>query len=232
MPASMPASGLHSVRIAPDLVSLWPDTCLALLSLEANVFTETSAIWEDFESSQGPALRRELAEKALTDMPGITDARKAFKAFGADPGRWRVSSEALYRRLRQGKDIYRINSLVDMNNVLSLRTGLSCGIYDAAHIEGDIVLRRGEPGETYAGLGKGSIPLENIPLLADTSGPFGSPVSDSTRTRVGPDCTCALLVIYCFSGSSVLASACALARELAPRLAAARLLSAHTFPAR
>lgn len=227
----MSASTHHDLHLAPELTRLWPDTCIGLLELRAEVFTETSAIWEEFDREAGPALRSDLAARALTDMPGISEARKAFRAFGADPGRWRVSSEALYRRLRQSRDIYRINSLVDMNNVLSLRTGLSCGIYDAAAIEGDIVLRRGSSGEQYAGLGKGSIPLENIPLLADAAGPFGSPVSDSTRTSVGPDCRDALLVIYCFSGKTALAGATALARELAVRLASALILSVNTFPA-
>lgn len=131
--------------------------------------------------------------------------------------------EALYRRLRQGKDIYRINSLVDTNNVLSLACGLSCGIYDASRLGPYVVLRLGREQETYQGLGKGDLPLRNLPLLADDTGPFGSPVSDSARSCVTQDTTRALLVVYGFSGKTALAPVLDLASELFGRLAHAQV---------
>ena len=188
-----------SLVIDPALATLWPNTALGLMGLEARVFADTSSIWEEFE-------------------------RSAFKAFGTDPGRYRVSSEALYRRLRQGKDIYRINSLVDTNNVLSLQCGHSCGIYDAAAIAGNVVLRLGLEGETYQGLGKGSLPLQNMPLLSDDAGPFGSPVSDSNRTMVTQDTRRALLVVYAFCGKDSLAPLLEKAGSLFASLAGTRVL--------
>ena len=116
-----------SLAIDPALATLWPNTALGLMGLEASVFADTSSIWEEFERKTGPQLRKALSTTPLAQMPSIGEARSAFRAFGTDPGRYRVSSEALYRRLRQGKDIYRINSLVDTNNVLSLQCGHSCG---------------------------------------------------------------------------------------------------------
>ena len=213
-----------SLVIDPALATLWPNTALGLMGLEARVFADTSSIWEEFERKTGPQLRKDLSTIPLAQMPGIGEARSAFKAFGTDPGRYRVSSEALYRRLRQGKDIYRINSLVDTNNVLSLQCGHSCGIYDAAAIAGNVVLRLGLVGETYQGLGKGSLPLQNMPLLSDDAGPFGSPVSDSNRTMVTQDTRRALLVVYAFCGKDSLAPLLEKAGSLFASLAGTRVL--------
>ena len=213
-----------SLVIEPALATLWPNTALGLMGLEARVFADTSSIWEEFERKTGPQLRKALSTTPLAQMPSIGEARSAFKAFGTDPGRYRVSSEALYRRLRQGKDIYRINSLVDTNNVLSLQCGHSCGIYDADAIAGNVVLRLGLEGETYQGLGKGSLPLQNMPLLSDDAGPFGSPVSDSNRTMVTLDTKKALLVVYAFCKKSSLAPLLEKAGALFARLAGARIL--------
>ena len=213
-----------SLVIEPALATLWPNTALGLMGLEARVFADTSSIWEEFERKTGPQLRKDLSTIPLAQMPGIGEARSAFKAFGTDPGRYRVSSEALYRRLRQGKDIYRINSLVDTNNVLSLQCGHSCGIYDAAAIAGNVVLRLGLVGETYQGLGKGSLPLQNMPLLSGDAGPFGSPGSDSNRTMVTQDTRRALLVVYAFCGKDSLAPLLEKAGSLFASLAGTRVL--------
>ena len=118
------------------------------------------------------------------------------------PGRYRISSEALYRRLKQGKGLYAINSVVDANNIASLETGFSLGSYTLANLRGDITFRRGLPGETYEGIGKGGLNLENLPLLADALGPFGSPVSDSTRALVDERTHVCLTIIYGFDGAA------------------------------
>ena len=108
----------------------------------------------------------------LAQWPNLGPSRAGCKACGKDPGRYRISSEALYRRLKQGKGLYAINSVVDANNIASLETGFSLGSYTLANLRGDITLRRGLPGETYEGIGKGGLNLENLPLLADALGFF------------------------------------------------------------
>ena len=147
------------------------------------------------------------------NMPQIGPSRQAFKAFGRDPGRVRISSEALYRRVRQGKDLYRVNSAVDANNLVSLETGFSLGTYDLDCLQGDIVLRLGCEGEAYAGIGKDTLDLCRMPLLADDQGAFGCPCSDSRRAMIAEDRPEThlprrlLTVIYGFSGSNTVSDA-------------------------
>ena len=215
---------LPALSIDALLLQRWPATALGCLFYEVTVTPVCQELWTYYRNTLAPELAAVLAEKALTDLPGISEARSAFKAFGMDPGRWRVSSEALYRRVRQGKELYQINSVVDANNVLSLETGFSLGSYDCARIRGDIVLRLGAEGESYQGLGKGAIPLHNMPLLSDAEGPFGSPVSDSGRACITEATRMVCTVLYGFSNKGALEAALEKAADALPRFAGARNL--------
>ena len=128
----------------------------------------------------------------------VRGSRLMYKAFGRNPGRYRVSSEALMRRVRRSDPLYRINSVVDVNNLISVRSGLSVGSYDLDKVQGNIVMRRGAAGETYPGIGKDAIDLENLLVLTDDLGAFGSSMSDSTRSMVTLETTDVLVVLHCF----------------------------------
>lgn len=132
----------------------------------------------------------------------VADVRQAFRALGKDPSRYRPSSEALLRRVAQGKGLFNVNNLVDTNNLISLTSRFPAGAYDLARLEGPfetgLDLRVGRDGETYEAIARGPFNLASLPVLCDGSGPFGSPTSDSTRTMVTADCRQALLVLYAF----------------------------------
>ncbi len=120
---------------------------------------------------------------------------------GNDPTRYRGSNEALVRRISQGKDLYRVNTVVDINNLLSLETLHSAGTFDLDRVQPPIIFRVGQPGEIYAGIGRGEIKIEGLPVFADQSGPFGSTTSDSERTMVRLDTTRILMVVISFLGA-------------------------------
>jgi DNA/RNA-binding domain of Phe-tRNA-synthetase-like protein len=52
------------------------------------------------------------------------------------------------------------------------------------------------PGESYEGIGKKTWNLEGRPVLADPAGPFGSPISDSTRSMITESAKDVVIVIY------------------------------------
>ncbi len=145
-----------------------------------------------------------LEERAVAEIPAIAAARQAFKALGKDPSRYRVSSEALIRRLDQGKALYRINTVVDINNLVSLHTAMAAGSYRVDALTPPLVFRKAEPGESYEAIGRGPFNLENLPVLADTQGPFGSPTSDSERSMITKDTEMVLMVIYGFGEAKAL----------------------------
>ena len=130
---------------------------------------------------------RELYPEPSAATPVLASARALYRRLGIDPSRRRPSSEALLRRVLQNKGLYRVNTAVDAANLASLTYFLPVGLYDLDRIvagEDSVTLRLGLPGETYAGIGKGEIHLEDRPALVDDEGPFGNPSSDSFRTRV------------------------------------------------
>ncbi|MBI3049897.1 MAG: hypothetical protein HYY76_16480 [Acidobacteria bacterium] len=138
------------------------------------------------------------AEAAVRAHPPeeIAAVRTMYKRVGIDPTRRRPSSEALLRRVRKGEPLPRINSMVDVCNWCSLECQLPYGLYDADRIEGDVVLRLGRPGESYAGIRKDEVHVGGRITLADRLGPFGNPTSDSARTMVTTATTRALVVVF------------------------------------
>lgn len=137
-----------------------------------------------------------LEEKSYTDIPGLHEWRKVFKALGTDPSRYRPSAEALYRRVKKGDKLPPIHSAVDMNNYFSLKHEIPLGIYDLGRLEELIEVRIGHESDSYAGINGKQMNMEGKLLSADTNGAFGSPIVDSKRTMVTEETTNALQLVY------------------------------------
>ena len=188
----------YDVIIDKDLFNVYPEIRLGLLRFHANVQGPDEQFWSYMNAEVLPQIRSTIEGKEWNEIVGIKGSRAAYKAFGRNPGRYRVSSEALIRRVRRGDELYHINSVVDVNNLISVESGLSVGSYDMSKIHGAITLRKAEHGEGYPGIGKDFIDMENMLVLADDEGAFGSSMSDSTRAMVTEDAQDILVVIYCF----------------------------------
>jgi DNA/RNA-binding domain of Phe-tRNA-synthetase-like protein len=122
--------------------------------------------------------------------------RTMYKRVGLDPTKTRPSNEALLRRVRKSQPLPRVNALVDVINWCSVEFQLPYGLYDRAHIHGNITLRLGREGEEYAGIRKDVVHVAGRLALVDDSGAFGNPTSDSARTMVTTSTTEALVVVF------------------------------------
>ncbi|MGB7613389.1 MAG: phenylalanine--tRNA ligase beta subunit-related protein, partial [Candidatus Acidiferrum sp.] len=143
--------------------------------------------------------------KAVLESAAILATRAGYKALGKDPARYRGSAEALLRRVIAGKGLPRINNVVDAINLVSVESRMPVGLYDLAHVKGDIVFRAGRAGETYKGIGKYDLNLEGLPVFCDEVGPHGSPTSDSERTMVTEATKRVIAIIISFGGLEGLA---------------------------
>lgn len=157
------------------------------------------------------SLRQKFTLESLAQFEPILAVRAMFRRWGLDPSKYRPSAEALLRRVVQGKGLYNVSNVVDLTNLGSIETGWPYGVYNREAISGRIFLRLGLPGEKYEGIGRRVWHLEDRPVLADAAGPFGSPISDSTRTQVREGVRSLLTVIY--APESVPAEALAAAVE-------------------
>jgi DNA/RNA-binding domain of Phe-tRNA-synthetase-like protein len=141
----------------------------------------------------------------INKIPTIQSSRKGYKTLGKEPSRYRLSAEALLRRVVKGKGLYHINNAVDALNLVSAKTGYSIGGYDVDKIDGTISLGIGKTNEPYEAIGRGQLNIEFLPLFRDQKGAFGSPTSDSVRTMVTPDTKRFLMLFFNFGGHDSLA---------------------------
>jgi DNA/RNA-binding domain of Phe-tRNA-synthetase-like protein len=184
------------VTIASDLSARVPFLSLGILSVNGlTVRARDEGLWQQLSQSAS-AFAARANVTALASDPRGTAVRRMFKAAGIDPTRYRPSSEALVRRVTQGKGLYRINTAVDVNNWVSLEERLPLGIYDAGRIAGGVLLRLGRENEVYEGIGKSLLALEGKMVLADDQGAFGSPISDSTRAMVAEQTRDVTVVVF------------------------------------
>lgn len=144
----------------------------------------------------------------VKNNPHILATRNAYKKFGKDPNRYRPSAEALCRRIVRDLPLYRIDTLVDLINLVSIRTRYSIGGFDASKIVGDTVeLGVGKADEPFEGIGRGMLNIEGLPVYRDAIGGIGTPTSDNERTKLSVETTQLLAIINAYSGSEGLAEA-------------------------
>lgn len=158
-------------------------------------------------------LRSKYSVESLAQADAIVSVRTMFRRWGLDPSKYRPSSEALLRRVVQDKGLYNVSNVVDLSNLGSIETGWPYGVYDRAALSGEICLRLGRAGEKYEGIGRRVWHLDGRPILADENGPFGSPISDSTRTQVQEGVSETLTVIYAPATASQPAVAAAVEKQ-------------------
>lgn len=177
----------HISRVCPTFVG-------AALSITITNSTYCPALWEEI-NSELEAYRRRFTTESIKDMPSIQVTRRIYKALGKDPSRYRPSGEALVRRTLQGKDLYQIDTAVDLINLASITYGYSIGGFDADKIEGEeLTLGVGREGEPYEGIGRGPVNICSLPVYRDSMGGIGTPTTDHERTKLSL-CTTHLLAI-------------------------------------
>lgn len=138
-----------------------------------------------------------FAGRQPADIPGVAEARSLFHRLGIDPTKTRPSSEALLRRVLQGKGLPTVNPAVDVCNLCSLEHQLPLGLYDRERVRGAVHVRVGREGEEYEGIRKQRVHLGGRLMLADEDGAFGAPTSDSLRTSVREGTKHLMVVVFC-----------------------------------
>ncbi len=172
-----------NITISDEIKSLVPQTALGTISYKIKVDKSTPELLTYFEEKiEEIENKYEMAD--IAKIPHIHATREAYKALGKSPSQYRNAAEAMLRRIVKGNGLYKINNAVEINNLNSVLIGYSIGSYDKEKLLGDIELRHAPHGESYQGIGKEEINIENLPVLYDAEGPFGNPTSDSQRAMI------------------------------------------------
>ena len=160
----------------------------------------SEGLWTEIHQLENE-FRATLTTETLKQLPGIAATRRVYRACGKDPSRYRPASEALIRRMLQGKELYQIDTLVDLVNLASIRFGYSIGGFDADCFVGDtLTLGVGKAGEPYEGIGRGTINIEGLPVYRDAVGGVGTPTSDHERTKMTLATTHLVVLINGYDG--------------------------------
>lgn len=209
---------MTNITISQELKAKCPDIILSCIECNVQIAPASAALLQEINDTC-KKIEAEIPVQAINQQPAIAASRKAYKALGKDPSRYRLSAEALTRRIVKGKGLYHINNLVDLINLTSISSGFSIGGFNVKHIQGNVVFDIGHE-EPYEAIGRGNLNIQYLPVLRDEISAFGTPTSDSTRTMVTPDTTHFLMTIYSFDGREGLDEA---------TNTAIRLLENHAF---
>ena len=177
-----------NINIDKRIVEACPEVRIGLVSAAVTNSPTSDALWGEIEAAAEEVKQRyELL--GINQRPAIAGTRRLYKSLGKDPSRYRVSSEALCRRIIRGLGIYRLTTLIDVVNLVSIKSGYAISGLDSDRIEGDtLTLGVGTADDVYNGIGRGLLNIEGMPVYRDTAGPIATPTSDEERTKF-TECT-------------------------------------------
>lgn len=207
---------MFSIKISNSLLEKNPNMALGTIVCKVSNTDFDKQLWDEIEEASNEIRENYLLETIKTNIQ-IEATRKMYLACGKKPGRYRPSAEALRRRIVKGDKLYQINTLVDIINLLSLKTGYSIGAFDINYMVGNVEAGIGREGEPYEGIGRGVFNIHNLPVLRDDNGAIGTPTSDEVRTAIRLDTTIFFMNINGYTGKNDLIPALEMAQELLKR---------------
>lgn len=172
------------VIVSQEIKNVCPEFVGACIEAKVTNSEFSQPLWDEIHDL-GEKFKNTVNTETLKEMPSIAATRRVYRACGKDPSRYRPASEALIRRMLKGKELYQIDTLVDLINVASIAYGYSIGGFDADKFDGDrLELGIGRVGEPYEGIGRGMINIAGLPVYRDRKGGVGTPTSDNERTKI------------------------------------------------
>lgn len=178
---------LPRIIIDERIKAVCPDIKIGVIRAKVTNCETSAELWAEIEQEAKAIVDKyELLE--INKRPAVAQTRALYRALGKDPNRYRVASEALCRRVIRGLGLYRIDTLVDLINLVSIKSGYAISGLDADKLVGDtLAMGVGEDGEEYHGIGRGLLNISGIPVYRDAVGGVATPTSDEERTKITID---------------------------------------------
>ena len=186
-----------TITINSCLSNIYFDVIAYQMEVENNKTLSVSQLFDELISE----IKNKYQITDVVNIPKLKYSRDGYKSLGIDPSRYRLATESLIRRIVKGFDVYRINDIVDLGNILSVKTNRSVCVVDSDKLVGDITITKGTKEDIYEGINRGLINITNMPVYCDDISPFGTPTSDTMRTAVSDETRNILVMIICFDSS-------------------------------
>ncbi len=187
------------IIIHPDIVRICPDMQVGLIRATVTNPPTSDELWDEI-LAEAQRIRSTYQLLEVNQRTAIAATRRLYRALGKDPGRYRVASEALCRRVIRGLGLYRLTTLVDLINLVSLGSGYPISGLDADRLVGDLLtMGVGEKDEPYNGIGRGPLNIQDMPVYRDELGGVATPTSDEERTKITPHTSHVQICINAFA---------------------------------
>ena len=190
-----------NIIVSQEIEQVCPNFAGAAVEAQVVNSAYCAPLWDEIHALE-ERFHQELTTESLKELSGIAATRRVYKACGKDPSRYRPASEQLIRRMLQGKELYQIDTLVDLINLASIAYGYSIGGFDADKFVGNtLTLGIGREGEPYEGIGRGMLNIAGLPVYRDAQGGVGTPTSDNERTKMTLETTHLVVLINGYDGN-------------------------------
>lgn len=198
-----------NIVVSSEMHTVCPEFVGACITANIENSEFSAELWREIDTLSGE-FRATLTTESLKVIDSIQATRRIYKLCGKDSSRYRPSGEALVRRVLQGKPLHKVDTLVDLINLASMKFGYSIGAFDADKFCGDtLALGIGREGEPYEGIGRGMINIAGMPVYRDAVGGVGTPTSDNERTKVSLSTSRLLVLVNGYDGNEKLVRATA-----------------------
>jgi DNA/RNA-binding domain of Phe-tRNA-synthetase-like protein len=188
------------VSISEEVAKVCPDLHILALSCDVTNTESDVRLWEEITALEH-TIKGNCKLEDINRLLPIKATRQVYKKLGKDPNRYRPSAEALYRRILRGLPLYKIDTLVDIVNLISVKSAYSIGAFDMDKVKGDkLILGVGQEGELYHAIGRGKLNIAGLPVYRDEWGGIGTPTSDEERTKIELQTTRLLMIVNGYSG--------------------------------
>lgn len=182
---------LPEIIIDERIKAVCPDMKIGVIRAKVTNSDTSAELWSEIER-ESDVIKQQYELLEINKRPAVAQTRTLYRAFGKDPNRYRVASEALCRRVIRGLGLYRIDTLVDLINLVSMKTGYAISGLDGDKLVGNVLsMGVGEEREEYHGIGRGLLNISGMPVYRDAVGGVATPTSDEERTKITID-TCTL----------------------------------------
>ena len=192
---------IPTLSIQDEIRDLFPDIRIGMLTGQVINRESDPHLFEEIELVSA-GLRQKHSFETIREIPPVESAKNAYRMLGKDPNRYRISAEAMIRRIVKGQSLYQINTVVDCLNLVSIRSGVTIGGFDLDYVQHPLELSVGQEDEEFEAIGRGLLNIHRLPVYRDSEGAIGSPTSDCTRTMLRLSTQHFLMIITDFFGQN------------------------------
>lgn len=189
-----------AVSIGNELKSKNKNMALGIVQCRVENSTFSQELWTEIETVIDQC-KANYSLETIKQQTQIEATREMYLNCGKKPSRYRPAAEQLMRRVLKNVGINNVNTLVDLVNLISLKSGYSIGGFDASAIVGSVEAGIGKENEPYKGIGRGTLNIHLLPTLRDEKGAIGTPTSDEERTALSIYTTHFFMCINAYTGA-------------------------------